>query len=154
MPVQGCSSGGKPGFKWGDSGACYTYESGNEVSRQSARKKAEAQGRAIKARGNLADIAEYDPTEIDDVTLNADYQSVMLWNTTLGDERDNVKSDISEYATKIISELVRRDKVKFDIDGMRPESVVLLAKTLQDIIISNRKFIDLVAIKPEDDVNR
>jgi len=49
MPVQKCKSEGKPGFKWGESGKCYTYSPGNESSRKAARKKAAEQGRAIKA---------------------------------------------------------------------------------------------------------
>lgn len=51
MPVKRCQSGGKPGFKFGDSGTCYTYTAGNTKSRQSARKKAVAQERAIRASG-------------------------------------------------------------------------------------------------------
>lgn len=47
MPIQNCSSEGKPGFKWGDAGKCYTYTEGNESSRKDARKKAIAQGIAM-----------------------------------------------------------------------------------------------------------
>lgn len=47
MPIQNCSSEGQPGFKWGDSGKCYTYTPGSEFSRKEARKKALAQGIAI-----------------------------------------------------------------------------------------------------------
>ncbi len=41
MPVKKCTSRGKSGFKWGDSGVCYT---GSD-----AKVKAERQGRAIEA---------------------------------------------------------------------------------------------------------
>jgi len=47
MPVKVCSSGGKPGFKYGDSGKCYTYTVGNAASRAKARALAEKQGRAM-----------------------------------------------------------------------------------------------------------
>ncbi len=49
MPLQSCKKDGKPGIKWGESGHCYTYESGNKESKKRARKKALAQMRAIKA---------------------------------------------------------------------------------------------------------
>lgn len=47
MPIQSCSSDGKPGFKWGEGGKCYTYTRGSEFSRKEARRKALAQGIAI-----------------------------------------------------------------------------------------------------------
>lgn len=49
MPVMSCSKGGKPGYKWGKSGKCYTYISGNEASKKRAHDKASAQGAAIHA---------------------------------------------------------------------------------------------------------
>jgi hypothetical protein len=49
MPVMSCKQGGKPGFKWGDSGKCYTYTANDPVSRAKARNKAAQQGRAIKS---------------------------------------------------------------------------------------------------------
>lgn len=60
MPVQDCESEGRPGYRWGETGACYTYEAGNEAARETARGKAEAQGRAIKARegGSTAEMQE------------------------------------------------------------------------------------------------
>ncbi len=48
MPVRECNSGGRPGYKYGDSGKCYTYTPGNTQSRVTARKKAEKQGVAIR----------------------------------------------------------------------------------------------------------
>lgn len=48
MPVQRCQKNGKPGFKYGSSGACYTYTPGNTQSEVAARNKAEKQGRAIE----------------------------------------------------------------------------------------------------------
>lgn len=47
MPVNNCSDNGKPGYKWGDEGKCYTYNSSSESSKASAKKKAIAQGLAI-----------------------------------------------------------------------------------------------------------
>lgn len=52
MPVKKCRKNGKPGYKWGDEGKCYTYTPGNKKSRERAEERAEEQGRAIKARKN------------------------------------------------------------------------------------------------------
>jgi len=49
MPRQACQVNGKPGYKFGENGTCYTYESGNESSRRQAQAKADKQGAAIKA---------------------------------------------------------------------------------------------------------
>ncbi len=48
MPVSSCQKNGKPGFRWGRSGKCYTYTRGNETSRKEAIAKAQKQGAAIK----------------------------------------------------------------------------------------------------------
>jgi len=50
MPVQSCNKDGKPGYKFGKSGTCYTYTSGNKTSRDRAYSKAVKQGQAIKAQ--------------------------------------------------------------------------------------------------------
>lgn len=44
MPVNNCSKNGKPGFKWGKEGTCYTYNQGNEKQKKNARQKAINQG--------------------------------------------------------------------------------------------------------------
>jgi len=49
MPVKPCQENGKPGFKYGDSGKCYTYTPGNTQSKAQARLKAEAQGAAVRS---------------------------------------------------------------------------------------------------------
>ena len=51
MPVQSCVKDGKPGFRWGKTGKCYTYTPDDEDSRKEAIAKAQKQGRAIKASG-------------------------------------------------------------------------------------------------------
>lgn len=47
MPFKRCSEGGKPGWKWGDAGNCYTYEPGNESSENQAKLKAAKQAVAM-----------------------------------------------------------------------------------------------------------
>lgn len=49
MPIQTCQLEGKPGYKWGDSGKCYTYKQGNKTSEAIALAKAQVQGRAVEA---------------------------------------------------------------------------------------------------------
>jgi hypothetical protein len=55
MPVQSCQKDGKPGFQYGDQGACYTYTPGNKRSKAVAAQKAGAQGAAIKRSGGDGD---------------------------------------------------------------------------------------------------
>lgn len=47
MPLQRCESEGRPGWKWGESGKCYTFTSGDEESETQARRKALAQAAAM-----------------------------------------------------------------------------------------------------------
>ena len=47
MPVNRCQLNNKPGYKWGDSGKCYTYVPGNRSSETKAKDKAVKQGIAI-----------------------------------------------------------------------------------------------------------
>ena len=47
MPVQRCQLDGKPGYKWGKQGKCYTYTAGDAASRGRAKQKATKQGLAI-----------------------------------------------------------------------------------------------------------
>ena len=51
MPVERCSEGGKPGFRFGDSGKCYTYTEGDTPGMRRARNKAREQERAAYASG-------------------------------------------------------------------------------------------------------
>ena len=49
MPLKRCSSKGKPGFKWGDSGKCYVYNPNDPTSKEDAKNEALRQGRAIES---------------------------------------------------------------------------------------------------------
>ena len=50
-PVHRDKDGKDPYYQWGNSGKKYHYEAGNKQSRESAKRKAENQGRAIRASG-------------------------------------------------------------------------------------------------------
>lgn len=47
MPVMKCSEKGKPGYKYGNTGKCYTYTPGNLQEEKEAKHKALMQGIAI-----------------------------------------------------------------------------------------------------------
>ena len=47
MPVKACSEKGLNGWKWGDSGKCYTYPTGNTTASGKAKQKAFLQGAAM-----------------------------------------------------------------------------------------------------------
>lgn len=51
MPVHRREDSKGPYYQWGDSGKKYHYEAGNKQSRESAKEKAEKQGRAVRASG-------------------------------------------------------------------------------------------------------
>lgn len=50
MPVQRVTEGGRPGYRWGEAGATYTYREGDAASEERARMRAEEQGRVIEQR--------------------------------------------------------------------------------------------------------
>ena len=50
MPVMSCKEEGKPGYKYGESGKCYTYTEGDEEGRKRSKQKAYIQGAAISSR--------------------------------------------------------------------------------------------------------
>jgi hypothetical protein len=60
MPLQRCEQDGRPGWKWGATGACFTYAPGSLSAENIARKNAMAQAVAIsfaqKRAGKTPDI--------------------------------------------------------------------------------------------------
>jgi hypothetical protein len=44
MPVESCQADGKPGYRWGKTGKCYTYAPGDEAARKEAKRRAIVQG--------------------------------------------------------------------------------------------------------------
>lgn len=68
MPVKQCQEDGRPGYKWGDEGKCYTYTEGNESSKKRAKAKAAKQGAAAQANkwaGNIIGLDLTDPRNDD-----------------------------------------------------------------------------------------
>lgn len=52
MPVQRCRAKGRPGYKWGRTGKCYTYATGDKRGAKRAKNLAQKQGLAI-GKGKL-----------------------------------------------------------------------------------------------------
>ncbi len=55
MPIKECQTDGKKGFKWGDSGKCYTYT--DTKSKEDAKEKARKQGQAIKSKEAVDELS-------------------------------------------------------------------------------------------------
>lgn len=51
MPIKSCEVNGKPGYQWGDSGKCYTFNPGDVDGMMTARSRASAQGTAAYSSG-------------------------------------------------------------------------------------------------------
>ena len=60
MPIMNCTIGDKPGYKYGESGHCYTYTKDDENSRKEAKKKAILQGVAIEGGNPHLEKADYE----------------------------------------------------------------------------------------------
>lgn len=58
-----CKENGKPGFKYGNSGKCYTYEPGSESGRNNAKRKAIMQGAAISNSTGEKLVVKDKPTQ-------------------------------------------------------------------------------------------
>jgi len=65
MPVMSCEKDGKKGYKYGESGRCYTYS--DEASRKSAKRKAILQGTAVaQSTGEKLKLSKEDLSDIED----------------------------------------------------------------------------------------
>ncbi len=69
MPLKRCRSDSKPGYKWGDSGKCYTYTAGSEEGRKKAKRKAILQGAAIETGDATIDRTPFLLTELQSDSL-------------------------------------------------------------------------------------
>lgn len=56
MPIISCELDGKPGYKWGESGKCYTYEPSDIEGMKAARARAATQATAAYASGYEEDV--------------------------------------------------------------------------------------------------
>jgi len=80
MPTHPCEEDGKPGWKWGGHGKCYTYTRGDEEGSKRAHAKADAQGAAAHASGYRGgeggeEMGEIEEKKLPDVNPNEDEQT-------------------------------------------------------------------------------
>jgi hypothetical protein len=75
MPVQRCQHNGKPGYRWGKSGKCYTYQPGNRSAETAARNRAQDQGIAIgEAYGWMVDRLQRIRARLSFSALNLEFK--------------------------------------------------------------------------------
>ena len=60
MPVKECQENNKSGYKWGDSGKCYTYPQNDEGKKRKAKKSAILQGIAIGDYNMSGELVSFD----------------------------------------------------------------------------------------------
>lgn len=103
MPVQPCSKDGKPGFQFGESGACYTYTSGDSASMKEAKAKAHKQEIAARASGwteksdsttaflketNMQINLPYDNAQ----QIKKQHDSMSAWHQSMADQHNKAAS--------------------------------------------------------------
>lgn len=101
MPVQSCSENGKPGYKWGDAGKCYTYNPDSESSKAAAKKKALSQGIAI------GDIELALANEVTTSSMGSGIK-----HPQQGYRRKKVKKDYSDVEYDFLNEFLLKEEVE------------------------------------------
>ena len=114
MPVQVCKVGNKPGFKYGGSGKCYTYEAGSESGRKSAKRKAIMQGAAIAQSTGEKLVVKATPKMVDDwvETKRWTKEEAINWLTKYGLIAD--KYIFSGYSHKFSQGTTELDEYRID----------------------------------------
>lgn len=79
MPIMSCSSDGKPGYKYGESGHCYTYSEGDENARKNAKRKAIIQGVAIEGGKPHLEKADYE--DLIDIEVKLEPETIIKDDT-------------------------------------------------------------------------
>lgn len=114
MPVNSCSSGGKPGYKWGDGGKCYPYNPNSEASKKAAKKKALAQGIAI---------GDIDIQRLNEVATTSMQSGIKNPQQGYGRNRKMKKEFTDQEIIAAIKELIMPSGAEAEAEGqMSPES--------------------------------
>lgn len=97
IPVHECIEDGKPGYQWGEQ-TCYTYVSGNESSRNEAKRRAHIQGYAIEQNRDKSVISEdrLDRFIDDDEGLKIEYPNDV--------HKDALQDCVSRKIPKLVDE--------------------------------------------------
>jgi hypothetical protein len=119
MPVEGCKSEGKPGYRWGKEGKCYTYESGDESGRRKAKQRAIIQGEAIQKSIDVSvDLMPLEKIKVDEINANTvskmdrlellgmHFRLHELWGTH--NRENSMEYRYVEPHTFIVQEMVKR----------------------------------------------
>lgn len=131
MPLNRCEDDGKPGWRWGQAGTCYTYTTGNEESEMAARKKAMAQAAAMgefpgTGDRNRAVEVEHRASTLQDVNVKQrlidliivpyDQEADVLWRGDIWHETHdrNAYRGLENHAGRV---QVNREHVKGDTVG-------------------------------------
>ena len=154
MPVKDCQSENKPGFKWGNEGACYVYDPNNKKSKNDAKRKAILQGIAI---GDF---------EFEGQKVSFDYHETL----TTEQGKKYLQKEIDEgniiyiiSASRFISDLknfgekygIREDRIfatgsnKNKVEKIKELGIVRHydnAKQVQDLIKENNINVDLIKL--------
>lgn len=118
MPVTSCDSNGRPGYKFGNGGFCYTYEVGNESSKKRAKAKAKLQEIAARASGwteksNSKEKHKEKKMEInfsydDAQKIKKEHESMAAWHQSMAESHEKVASwhaDQSAALSKAMQEV-------------------------------------------------
>ena len=103
MPVKKCTENGKNGFKWGDSGKCYTYTEGNAASKKRAKDKAIQQGRAIQVNKTLEVLESLSKTKSSEVQSlrfnkkNFNKDQAIAWARSYGFKCNDIEETDNHY---------------------------------------------------------
>lgn len=115
MPLKECESNGRPGYKWGDNGKCYTYDPGDEKSRNEAKRRAYIQGYAIE--GNKIEKDDANESDVDELSIEDFLRYLIDFEDKIIDLCDRAARNVSEKSTRDIfreifhDESRRRDKL-------------------------------------------
>lgn len=113
MPVKECSSNGKPGFQFGDSGHCYTYNLGDKASMSEAKNKAHQQEVAARASGWSEKIYKEKTMQIqlpyDNATeIKKQHDSMGAWHKSMAESHMRASAwhgNQSDMLTKALNEV-------------------------------------------------
>ena len=124
MPIKRCTEDDLPGFKFGDSGKCYTFTPGDKESMESAKSKAQAQERAAYASGFEEKIIRL---------MNDFYRSLQLDFLTPPDDQeeeghgldmlDQLDPEERMFANAIIAIAEKYGKFNSDSEGVWVEYI-------------------------------
>lgn len=144
MPVERCSSGGKPGWRYGPSGHCYTYRKGSQQSSNNAKRRAYIQGAAITANGGKA----LDASWIDDPAMWEDLRAAIvpvvepLFHEAfiLGSEMGAMQKPASERGQRALYDVIV-DRLESGLRQLDPDTQTVLPYDFDAMLVAAQEVI-------------